>query len=369
MSDPVDSDSMTGTTKASSSDFYRSGRLGRILRVAGVLIAIVAVGVCVRTLVDEWSSIRTSIVDADVRWLLTALVASAAAMTGLGLLWWRCLLVFGSLVRRRDALAWYFGGELGKYLPGGIWPVLGRGELAARSGVNRSAAYVTTLISYAAMCVGAAIACALLAPVIATSGGGLGWGWAMLLLIPVGVSAVHPAVLRPVLNLGRRLTRGRVHPTPPSWPTMLGLIARAVPTWILVGAGAAAVTAALGYHQHPAQVAFAAIVAWILGFLAVPVPAGAGLRELIFVLLAGLPSSSAVAVAAVSRLMFIVVDAVGAAIGLWWVRRSTRTRRGSRIGQDHDRRNAPSPPEGTRVEPDRAHRSARRAAWREMRNV
>jgi uncharacterized membrane protein YbhN (UPF0104 family) len=89
-----------------------------------------------------------------------------------------------------------------------------------------------------------------------------------------------------------------------------------------VGATSVCVTEALGFSQQPARVAFAAVAAWIIGFLAIPVPAGAGLRELVFLAISGLDNGPAVAVAAIARLLFIVVDAGGGLLGLWAVRRA-----------------------------------------------
>jgi hypothetical protein len=293
-----------------------------LLRWGGIAIAILAIALLAKTLADQWSSIRSAIAHANVGWILVGLVCAAASMAGLGLLWWRCLHAFGERPSKREALAWYFGGELGKYVPGGIWPVLGRGELAQRAGVRRSTSYVTTLISYGAMCIAAAMACGILAPFIAAdrNGKGLGWGWLMVAFIPIGAIAVHPAIMGRLLELGRKITHGRVELRAQPWPTMLELIAWSIPTWLLVGGTSVAVTEALGYDQHPARVAFAAIAAWILGFLAVPVPAGAGLRELVFLAVCGLPHAPAVAVAAIARLLFIIVDGGGGITGLWYAR-------------------------------------------------
>ena len=287
-----------------------------------MVIAVLAVALCAWTLAREWHDIRTALGDAQPGWLLLALLAAAGGMTGLGLLWWRCLQVFGAPARRRDAVAWYFGGELGKYVPGGVWPVLGRGELAARAGISRATGYVTTLICYAAMCVAAAVVCGVLAPFVALDGAGLSWGWLMLALIPLGLGALHPAALGRLLALGAKLTRGRVQLEPRPWRTMLGLTGWSIATWLLVGATSVCVTEALGYSQQPARVAFAAVAAWIIGFLAIPVPAGAGLRELVFLAASGLDSGPAVAVAAIARLLFIAVDGGGGLLGLWAVRRT-----------------------------------------------
>jgi glycosyltransferase 2 family protein len=301
----------------------RHRSLSGVVRIVGILVAIVAVALCVKTIADQWSSIRTAIAHANLGWLSLALMCSAASMTGLGLLWWRCLHLFGSPVRPGAAIAWYFGGELGKYLPGGVWTVLGRGELAQRGGgVSRSTGYATTLISYGTMCIGAASVCGVLAPFVAADGGRVGWTWVMVLLVPLGVAAVHPAVFGRLLVLGRRASRGRLDLSPPTWGAMLRLIAWSIPTWMLLGGAAVLVTEALGYDQHPARVAFAAIAAWIIGFLAVPVPAGAGLRELVFVAVCGLAAAPAVAVAAIARVLLLVVDGVGGVLGLWYTQRT-----------------------------------------------
>lgn len=296
------------------------------MRAAGLAIAVLAIALCAKALSDQWSGIRSSLLHASLGWLAVAFACSALSMTGLGLLWWRCLHVFNSPTRTRDAIAWYFGGELGKYVPGGIWPVLGRGELALRAGVPRATAYVTTLISYAAMCVAAGIVCGVLAPVVANGDQGLGWGWLMIALVPIGVAAVHPAVMGRAFALAGRISRGRIDPQPQPWSTMVGLIGWAIPTWVLVGGASSAITQALGYHQQPARVAFAAIAAWVIGFLVVPVPAGAGLREIVFVGVSGLAAGPAVAVAAIARLLFVAIDASGGVLGLWLARRAARER-------------------------------------------
>lgn len=298
-------------------------RRRRLVRLAGLLVAAAAIAFCVKAIVDQWPQVRQSLGSARPGPLVLAFGCSALSMAGLGLLWWRCLRLFGRRLRLTDTLAWYFGGELGKYLPGGVWSVLGRAELAQRNGgISRGTSYGTTLISYGAMCAGAAFACGLLAVPAAGDGRGLGWAWALLALIPLAALLVHPAVLGRLLALARRLSGGRIALAPAPWPAMLRLIAWSVPAWLVLGAAAAAIANALGHDQGLARVAFAAIAAWIIGFLVLPVPAGAGLRELVFVLSCGLPAAAAATVAAIARLMLVFVDGLGGLAGLLAVRRS-----------------------------------------------
>lgn len=317
---------MQSTEGTAAAPATRPSRLTTVVRLLGIAVAVLAVVLCARALASEWHTIRPALEHLDVVQAVAAFACSAAAMTGLGLLWWRCLHLFGSPARAVDAVSWYFGGELGKYLPGGIWPVVGRGELAQRKGgVSRSAAYATTLICYGAMCVGAAVVCGVLAPFAARGGAALGWGWLLIALVPVGLFATHPAVFNRLLDLGRRLTRGRLDLQPRTWPEMLRLVAWSVPTWVLIGLAAVLVTSALGFEQDPARVAFAAVAGWIIGFLAVPVPAGAGIRELVFIGIGGLGLGPGAAVATGCRILLIAVDAVGGVLGLSRSRRDSQT--------------------------------------------
>jgi hypothetical protein len=317
-----------------------------LLRIGGFSIALASVALCAVALVHQWDAVKTSIEHADYTLLLWSFLAASAGMTGLGVLWWRCLNTFGYAVDLDRTLAWYFAGELGKYVPGGIWPVLGRGELAYRKGgVSRATGYATTLISYAAMCVAAAAVCGGLALVLALDNRSPTWAWAVVALAPIGVLATHPFVFERVLGAASRLTRRSVGLTTPSWLRMQSLIATAVPTWLLVGLSSVLIAQALGYDQRPAQIGFAAVAAWIIGFLAVPVPAGAGLRELVFVGLAGLSSGRAVAVAAGARLILLCVDGSAGALASLDI----RLRPGARTAQAMGRSLDPVPDEGPQV--------------------
>jgi uncharacterized membrane protein YbhN (UPF0104 family) len=236
-------------------------------------------------------------------------------MIGLALQWWRWLHAFGLNTKPVDASAWYLGGELGKYLPGSVWTVLGRAELARRGGVARGPSYASTLLAYGTMCAAAGAVCGAAGTAMALAGGPR-WGWAftpLLLLVPV---LVHPRVLRLVLALGRKVSAGRLDAPVPSWPVLVQLVGWCVPAWVLLGASSLFMTRLLDLHPSPTRIVLAAVAAWTVGFLAVPVPAGAGVRELVFVALCGLPAAPGTAVALLSRTSLLLVDAVLGATGL-----------------------------------------------------
>jgi len=62
-------------------------------------------------------------------------------------------------------------------------------------------------------------------------------------------------------------------------------------------------------------------VSWIIGFIT-PAPGGIGVREAVFVAVAGVAAGPAAAAAILARVLFVVIDGSGAGIG-WLVLRVT----------------------------------------------
>ncbi len=294
--------------------------LARLSTVIGTVVGVAAGAFVVRELASEWSRVSEAIGDASPAWLVGSLVAAGLGMTSIALCWTDALALLGSRRSRGRVTAWYFVGELGKYLPGGVWPVVGRGELARRGGVPRSRAYASVALSLGALYLAAMFVAAVLVPVVAAGGGGVEGPLLVLLLLPVGLALLHPRVLAVMERLARRVLRREVQIIVPSWRASVGLVLRYVPAWLFIGTATWAAARALTPDAGLARVGFAAVLSWIAGFLAVPVPAGAGVREAVFIAACGLPDGIDATVAIAARVAFILVDGVGGLVALPWIR-------------------------------------------------
>lgn len=278
--------------------------LSRAATAVGLLLVAVCVWFVGRRLADEWDAAEASLRRADLGWVALGVLLAVLAMTSIAIGWKRVLEALGATASTGAAVAWYYVGEIGKYLPGSLWPLVGRAELARRGGVARGVAYQSVALSLlllylASVVVGGAVA----APVI---------------VVPFVVAAIvvlHPAVGGAVLRVVRRVTGASLDLTLPSLRTSLWLAAGYVPTWLFVGTATWAIARALDPGATWGEVVPAAAASWLVGFLAIPVPGGVGVREAAFVAAAGsLPAGVAPATAVVARLVFVAVDAAGAAL-------------------------------------------------------
>ncbi len=295
-------------------------RLAQVSTVAGLLIGGLTCAFVIRTLSSEWSEVREAILDASPAWVAVCFLLCILGMASIGWVWTEVLVLLGGRVARLRVLGWYFVGELGKYLPGGVWPVLGRGELARRGGVPGPRAYASVALSLVTLYLAAMMAAIALLP-FALGDDGPGGAALVLILLPLGLALLHPKVIESALGLVRRVTKRPLAREVPAWRDTVGVVVRYIPTWLFIGGATAAMAQAIDPDASPSRIMFAAVLSWIAGFLAVPVPAGAGVRETVFIAASGLSPELGATVAVATRVLFIVVDGGGAAVAAVLLRR------------------------------------------------
>jgi len=264
-------------------------------------VVVIAVGVAAYKIDGEWNQVRHALRQIGLLACFEALLA-LLVMQFATLCEWRALLAgLGSPLRTTTAGRIFFIGQLGKYIPGSLWPVLTQMELGARANVPRtrsaSASILTMILSLAT---GLLVAAATL-PFAHYSAG---YDW-VFLLVPVILVCHYPKVLNPLLNLLFKLTKRpgldrpvtlRMMSKPLAW-SLVAWMANGLQIWILaerLGAPAGrTVLIALGGYAF----------AWCVGFVIIFAPAGGGFRDLLIVAVLApvLPYAPALAVALVSR--------------------------------------------------------------------
>ena len=128
----------------------------RLLNLVGIAIGAAGIAFVTRRIIQDRSEIADALSAAEVGWLAVGFVSGLIAMTLIGVNWLLILRRAGAAAPWRRGLYWFFVGQLGKYVPGGIWPIVGQAELAHRDATPRSAAYFSTAMSMVATFLGAA---------------------------------------------------------------------------------------------------------------------------------------------------------------------------------------------------------------------
>jgi glycosyltransferase 2 family protein len=214
----------------------------------------------------------------------------------------------------------YFLGQLGKYLPGTVWVVVGTMALAREHGIMRKTSLAASVLALVLSIATALSLAAVLLPAGAV--GTVRRYWWLGLLLPLLLAALHPRVVSAVLDIALRLAGRQPMPARLSTAGTLRAVGWQALSWLLFGLHAWMLVLGVG---GPAGSSLAVSIggfalAYGIGPLAVVAPAGAGVREAALVLTLGtvIGSTAALAVALVSRVLLVGVDFAQA--GTWTLR-------------------------------------------------
>jgi glycosyltransferase 2 family protein len=302
-----------------------SALIHRVLQVGGMTLAAIGVAFVAVALARHWPSVSVAVRSASAVWLFAGLALGMGGMLGIALVWTGELRRRAGPVPVAEGASWYFVGELAKYVPGGIWSVVGRGEMAVRGGIGRAQAYSATVFALGGTFGAAGVVALLMVP--AQRGLILGDRVSERVLLVGGLALllVAAAVLWLVRERLARRVRGssafgNVAPSldvgPPPVRALVGLILRSLPVWGCMGASTWALAVAFGVEVPVTEALFATSLAWFAGFVVFPAPSGFGVRELVFVwALASAPPGTAALIAATARVVSILADVVGAGAG------------------------------------------------------
>ena len=258
-----------------------------VARAGKVVGGIAALGILVWTVRSAWTELRSQEIGFDAG--RAALATGLLAITYLGFagLWREIALSLGTKVPFRNTVQLWSFSNLGRYLPGKVWQVIGLVVIARDLGVPPGVATSVAIIALGFMICSGALVGVLLVPGAAAEYPVLRAGiWAIALGMVVPLAS--PGILARAIRLlpesfGCRDVRGF------SRLTVVKLEAYFLATWLVHGATflvLASAFAPLGWGAFPALCGSFSL-SYVGGLIAVFAPGGIGVREGLIVVLLG----------------------------------------------------------------------------------
>jgi len=239
-----------------------------------------------RSIVGQWSTIRTYPWHLHVGWLACSAVVIWLDFS-LFVHLWRTLLQAVSRKRLGFLTAFRISvlANFGKYIPGKVWSVLGMVMLLKREGYAASTALAATVLHQAYTVVSGLI-------FVAVVLGNEVFGGKPLVPVFVGVVAgaiiLYPPVFTVMLNFGLRLAKREQITIKLSFPMAVKLFLVYIVAWIFYGAAFWCLLRGLGIQPESFWRTGASFcAAYLLGFLALFAPGGLGVREGVVTVLLG----------------------------------------------------------------------------------
>jgi glycosyltransferase 2 family protein len=258
----------------------RSKRLRLAIQLG---IAVLVFGFLVLTVVDQWAEIKDEGVHFHVAWLAPAFVVLPIfyALNALG---WDLILRFLGyrLGVGRAQVAW---GQplLARYVPGSVLYVLGRVLLAERAGVPRRLT-VASIVYEQALQATSAIVVAAYFLIVHPDLEGQPWRWAVLLVIPLLLTVLHPRVFSRVAD--RVLRAFGREPLPAAMPLrgVVAVLAFYTLNWGVIAVGIYCVARSVS-DVSPSEILVlgsAQAFGYVAALATLVAPAGLGIRDAAF---------------------------------------------------------------------------------------
>jgi uncharacterized membrane protein YbhN (UPF0104 family) len=294
----------------------------RFSKSVQITLVVATIAICAWAVADQWHKAAPRLEDANITYLVLALVTIAAYYLVFILGWVRMLQEWRIRVPYGVALQAEMVSMLAKYLPGGVWTPAARAVA-----LRRSADVTDTPTVLASILVEAGLSAISGVIVFVVS---LAWirgvNAPLWLLIPFALllaSLLHPRVFRPLSEkLLEPFDATSIEPLP--FPLTMLLLLFYCGTWLVGGIGVYCLLRSLGTDPGFSAIPFlggVSAVGAIVAVLAVFLPGGLGAREasMYGLLLAVTTSGTALGVTLLNRLAITVVELAlfGAGVVTW----------------------------------------------------
>ncbi len=249
-------------------------------RVAGVAVVLLIFGFLARTLYLDWGEIVAYDWDFDYFALIVAFSLMLSATALYAYLWKMILGRLGAPLSYRDSYRIFFLSQLGRYIPGKVWSILGLVYLTEKKGVSKVISGASVMLLLMLQVVSGVMVFAVTLPF---------WGRidavpglnVLLLSLPAGLILLHPALLSRGVNLALRLTGQSETQLTWRYSYLLGQLGLWAVFWLVNGVAYRFLIRSIDSSPLPQFFVLAGIfsIAWVAGFLSLVTPSGLGVME------------------------------------------------------------------------------------------
>ena len=272
-----------------------------------------------RNIYTNWDAVRDYQWDLDYVRLSVSFVLLFAALTSMVLIWRYILTKLGSSLPFKTSWRIWFFSNLGRYIPGKVWQIMGMVYMCEKENVPKIRTFTTIVLGLSLFSL-SGLALMYLYMLFSGTVQFKEYAYVFLFFIPFGFVAMYPSIFEKILNFILRLFKKEQVEIRVRFTTMVLLFVLYLLIWIIYGVAFFFFVNSVypvSFRHFPAFVCIFS-ASYVLGLLAVFAPAGIGVRESLLTTFLSffIPLPFATVVALLARLWFTAGELAGAAIGL-----------------------------------------------------
>lgn len=263
----------------------------QILKGIGIILSIAILWFMISDFIEHWQSIRPYLLNMNVILFILSIVIYSIAFIFVGYNWAYLLWKMDFNNNKIDYLNIHMVSALARYLPGGIWSIVGKAMMCKNIGVGSSKITVSMILEYVFQIASSALFFILFIPTfikIDTN---------MIIIIGAVFCTLILLYLMPmIIDFGTRMVarffKADFEEIRLNKKYLYNVLLRFILTWLITGMGVALLTksfAKISYSQA-IYLVLSYPISWVVGFLS-PSPNGMGVREGVLAYFLGMASN------------------------------------------------------------------------------
>jgi len=248
--------------------------------VSGVALVLLIFGFMLRTLYLRWEEIVSYEWNLDYLALIIAFSLMLSASAFYAYLWKLILHRLGTPLSYRKSYRVFFLSQLGRYLPGKVWGILGLVYLSQKEGVSKVVSGASVTLQLLLQVVSGIMVFAVTLPFWSRTDS-MRDLYVLFVFLAVGLVLLHPALVNRGLNLALRITGQTEMDLSWRYSYLLGQLGLWGVFWFVNGVAYYFLIRSIYSSSLPQVPVLAGIfaIAWVAGFVSLLTPAGLGVME------------------------------------------------------------------------------------------
>lgn len=259
----------------------------RMVKIGGILLAVLILGFMGKEFIQNWQDIRPYLVNAKIGILGIAIGLYAIAFLATGYNWAYLLWRMDDRVGKREYLHIHMVSALARYIPGGIWNIVGKAYMCTEKGVEKSATTASMILEYVFQIISSGLFLLFFLPVLMQELFTPVWT-GLFLVVVVLVVILLPWAVRMGMRILGKIFREDLSGMRMENRYVYRILAQYVGVWLFTGFGLIILVWAfeeISWMQG-GYLMLSYPISWVVGFLS-PSPNGMGIREGVLRLLLG----------------------------------------------------------------------------------
>ena len=259
----------------------------KIVKVLGILLSIVILWFMVNQFVKNWEDIKPYLSQMNIVWFIISIVIYAVVFLLTGYNWSYVLWKLDPKLDKIDYLDIHMTSALARYIPGGIWNIVGKAYMCTNKGVEKSATTISMILEYVFQIISSCLFLLFFIPVLFRKN----MNTYLTILIVIGIILalfIIPYAVKIGTKIIGKLFKDDGGNVSLNKGFIYNVLSRYVGVWLVTGIGLVILVIAFSKVEllQGIYLVLSYPISWVVGFLS-PSPNGMGIREGILGILLG----------------------------------------------------------------------------------